>query len=186
MSWTLYLLALHPEYQTKIVDELGKFFNINMKHFSSKVTARHLHSMKYLELCIKESLRLYPVLAIILRRSATDKNVVMPDGKIVPSGVDMYIPLRIIHKDPKYFPEPEKFIPERHLVSKPAYLPFGLGRRNCPGQVYSIQEIKMILACLLIEYKWETLEKPGLEPLMVPTSYPENGIRFRISKRNDV
>ncbi len=186
MCWTLYLLALHPECQTKIVDELCEIFNGNIKQFSSQVTPRHLQNMKYLELCVKESLRLYPALGMLFRRSANDKVVVMPDGKVIPSGVDMYIPLRIIHQDPKYFPEPEKFIPERHLVSIPAYMPFGLGSRNCIGRVYAMQEMKIMLAYLLMEYKWETLEKPGLEPLMVPMSYPENGIRFKISRRCNI
>lgn len=186
ISWTLYLLALHPEFQTKIVDELSEIFNGNIKHFPSQVTSRHLQNMRFMELCIKESLRFYPSLAILFRQSATDKVVVMPDGNVIPSDVDMYIPLRIIHQDPKYFPEPEKFIPERHLVSIPAYMPFGQGSRSCIGQVYAIQQMKMILAYLLMEYKWETPEKPGLEPLMVPMSYPEYGIRFKISRRYNI
>lgn len=120
---------------------------------------------------------------MVARQPHDNQDAILPDGKIVPFGVDVYFLLRIIHQDPKYFPEPEKFVPERHLKSIPAYIPFGNGSRNCIGQVYAMQEMKVVLAHLLMEYKWETVEKPGMEPLMAPLSYPENGLRFKISKR---
>lgn len=54
ICWTLYLLALHPEYQTKILEKLSEILVGNIKHFSSQVKSMHLQNMKYLELCIKD------------------------------------------------------------------------------------------------------------------------------------
>ncbi len=186
ICWAIYLISLHPNSQALILEELDQIFCGNISKFPSQITAANLKSMRYLELCIKETLRLYPASPIIFRKSDTNKVVEMPDGKKIPPGVDTYISAYHIHQNPKYFPEPEKFLPERHLNSLTAYMPFGLGSRSCIGQVYALQEMKMILAHLLIEYKWETVEKPVMEPCMSPLCYPENGIRFKISKRKNV
>lgn len=182
ICWVLYMLSLHKHHQTKVFEELDHIFGGNI---SSQISAVDLQAMRHLELCIKETLRFYPVTNVAARKPHDNQDAVMPDGKIVPPFTDIYIHLRIIHQDPKYFPEPEKFIPERHLKPIPAFIPFGNGSRNCIGQVYAIQEMKMVLANLLMEYKWETVEKPNKEPLLAPLSYPENGLHFKISKRNE-
>ena len=145
------------------------------------VTYADSKNMKYLELCIKEALRLYPILPISPR--GTTKDVTLPDGRIIPEGVDVYVLLHEIHRDPEYFPEPEKYKPERHTEHNRAFMPFTIGSRNCIGQAYAMNTMKVVLSFLLLTYKWETMEEPNIKCLCQTLQVPENGIRFKITKR---
>lgn len=147
-----------------------------------QVTTADTKKMKHMELCLKETLRLYPVLPISPR--STTREVKLPDGRIIPEGVDVYILLHFIHRDPKMFPDPDKFLPERHLVPQVAQIPFSLGPRGCIGQVYGMTEMKVILCYLLMTYKWETTEGETLNIVFQTLQVPENGMHFKISKRN--
>lgn len=143
--------------------------------------------MQYLELCLKESLRLFPPAPIFPRSTVDD--IQLDDGRVIPKGVDVLIFANLIHRDPVHFPQPEAFIPERHLEgSAKAYMPFSLGVRNCIGQVYGMSQAKVVLAMLIFGYKWHApLNVNKMQDVKVSYQgllYPAEGIHLKISKRS--
>jgi cytochrome P450 family 4 len=98
------------------------------------VTYQEIQSMKYLELVIKETFRLYPPVPVIGRITRTDMEF---DNRVIPKGVNLVLFIYSLHRNPEYFPEPERFDPnrfERYDGSLPyAYIPFSAGSRNCIG-----------------------------------------------------
>jgi len=117
-----------------------------------------------------EILRMYPPVQRIERKCTQDYP--MPGGNFtVPKGMIVGIPVGSIHYDPKYYPNPEQFLPERFSPENKAnrnphaYLPFGIGPRNCIGMRFALIEVKVALAYLLYNFKVEPIE--GLTPVPV-------------------
>ncbi|KAF7495480.1 Cytochrome P450 4V2 [Sarcoptes scabiei] len=157
MIWTLFLLAHHQNYQMQARKEVQMICEEipRTKGWSSE----HLRRMKFLEACIKESLRLYPSVPIISRKAS--ENTVI-DSKKVPKNLSIILLLHSIQRDPKYFDHPERFIPERFLensmlsnkrINPFAFVPFSAGPRNCIGQKFALQEEKIILATVLLNFQ---------------------------------
>jgi cytochrome P450 len=92
------------------------------------------------------------------------KDIDLGHGHIIPAGTNIFMPVYSIHRDPRHFPDPEKFDPERFspqnsLGRHPyAYIPFGIGRRMCVGHLYSIMEAKTILSTVLRRYRVTEIE----------------------------
>ncbi|RZC32091.1 cytochrome P450 CYP4BN11, partial [Asbolus verrucosus] len=129
ISFTLFCLANHSEIQNKVMAEQNEIFDYN---FEREVTWQDLKNMKYLELVIKESLRLYPPVPFFARELEED---VAYEGSILPKGLTMFMFVYGIHRNPKVFPEPETFNPNRFESidgrAPFAFLPFSAGPRNC-------------------------------------------------------
>ncbi|XP_026733291.1 cytochrome P450 4C1-like [Trichoplusia ni] len=126
-------------------------------------TIEDLSKMKYLECCIKESLRLYPSVHFISRMLTEDLKI---DGYIIPKGTICNFNVFDIHRNPEIFPDPETFIPERFLPEKCAnrhpyaYIPFSAGPRNCIGQKFAMMELKTVISSLLRKFHLEAITKP--------------------------
>lgn len=126
-----------------------------------------LKRMPYLEFCIKETLRLYPSVLLIGRHLVADLTLANNAG-IIPAGHTCYVPIIALHRDARYFKDPEKFIPERFSSeqvsatkrSPYAFVPFSAGPRNCIGQKYAMLEVKLVLAELLRRYRIVSITKP--------------------------
>uniref|UniRef100_A0A8C4HX92 Thromboxane-A synthase n=1 Tax=Dicentrarchus labrax TaxID=13489 RepID=A0A8C4HX92_DICLA len=146
LAFTCYLLAIHPECQVKVQEEVDDFFT---RHESPDYT--NVHELKYLDMVISEALRLYPP---GFRFARDIDNDCVVNGQFLPKGATLEIPAGFLHYDPEHWPEPEKFIPERFTPEAKAsrhpfvYLPFGAGPRNCVGMRLAQLEIKMALVCL--------------------------------------
>lgn len=117
--------------------------------------------MKYLERVIKESMRLYPPVPIIGRKVSED---VQLDDYCIPEGCMIKIDLFHLHRDPRYFADPEKFDPDRFLPESMnrhpyAYLPFSAGPRNCIGQKFAAYEEKAVLSGILRNFKIHSVDK---------------------------
>ncbi|HEY6436604.1 MAG TPA: cytochrome P450, partial [Ignavibacteriaceae bacterium] len=110
ISWTLHLIGLNAEIQDKCHQELDNIFGDNDNQRSIDIT--DLRDMKYLEACIKEALRLFPSVPFVGRINEQEISV---NGFIVPKGVTCLVFLYEVHRDQKYFPEPELYKPERFL-----------------------------------------------------------------------
>nr|XP_053637587.1 cytochrome P450 4c3-like isoform X3 [Cherax quadricarinatus] len=130
MNWILYNLGHHPDIQARVHEELdGILINPD-----SPVTTEDVRQMKYTEMCIKESMRLFPPAPVISRTVNED---VVIDGYCIPAGTTVSIVIYKIHRDPTQFPDPEVFDPDRFLpenVNKRhrfSYIPFSAGIRNC-------------------------------------------------------
>jgi len=115
----------------------------------------------YLNMVIKEALRLYPSLPWVDRVCETDGYSLEPfsDFKI-PKGMPVYIPGYCLQNDPEYFPEPEKFDPDRFDPSKNSYheysyLPFGLGPRSCIGDRFGRMQVQLALAHIFRSFRVE-------------------------------
>ncbi len=182
VAWTLFALALNDRsHQDKIFQEIQSIFG-DVPTSELNITAADTKKMKYLELCLKESLRLFSASPMFPRNANED--ITLKDGRIIPRGTDVYIMADMIHRDPRYFEEPNNFKPERHLKPNPAFIPFSTGVRNCIGQMFAMHQIKVELALLLREFIWETVDTEETLPrvfqaLMVPVE----GIQFKICRR---
>lgn len=152
ISFTLYQLALHPDIQEKIYKEVAEIYENDSK---TKMTYQKLNEMKYLEMVIKETLRIMPSVPFIGRTLTEDMYL---DNCLVPAGSNIIISVYSLHNDPKLFPEPEKFNPERfdpNNTHKPfSYIPFSAGGRNCIGQRFAMLELKTVISKLIMNYRF--------------------------------
>ncbi|GFQ99655.1 cytochrome P450 3A4 [Trichonephila clavata] len=154
LSFASYLLALNPECQEKLHNEIVEAVN----NSNGVLTYEAIQNMKYLDNVISETLRLLPP-AVRLERQAVadyklgDTNITIPKGMIVT------IPAYAMHRDPNFFPDPEKFDPDRFTPEERvkrdpyAYLPFGAGPRNCVGMRFALMEVKVCLANVVANFK---------------------------------
>ncbi|CAH0727379.1 unnamed protein product, partial [Brenthis ino] len=150
LQFTMMLLANHPDVQDKVVEECDLIFGSS----DCSLTMADLAQMKYLECCIKESLRLYPPLPVITRRN--NEPLKLGDYE-VPAGTECAILIFDLHRRIDQFVEPQEFRPERFLVEPTwhpyAYIPFSAGPRNCIGQKFAMMELKLALSAVLRRYR---------------------------------
>ncbi|PSN54059.1 hypothetical protein C0J52_03127 [Blattella germanica] len=184
MSWTIYLLGLHPDVQEKAFQEQEAIFQGSQR----SATMKDLNEMKYLERVIKESLRLYPSVPTIGRMTTEECKL---GEYTIPKNCALTLKFYFLHRLPEFFPDPEKFDPDRFLpevVAKRhpyAYLPFSAGPRNCIGQKFALLEEKTILSSFLRNYKVTSLEKrEDIKLLSEMVLRPINGIKVTIESRN--
>ncbi|XP_046640779.1 cytochrome P450 4c3-like isoform X1 [Daphnia pulicaria] len=185
LIWFLYVIAKHPDQQKLVTEELDLVFGDSDR----PVTAQDLTQLKYLECCIKESLRLYPSLPVIARRLTED---VQAEGYTLPKGLTVILNIFSAHRNPEVYPDPhvfkpERFLPENSIGRHPyAYVPFSAGVRNCIGSKYAMLEVKVSLANLLRRFRFSVsdpsapLETPSMQLLSKPKSGQCNLI---VSKR---
>ncbi|KAL6976071.1 hypothetical protein U1Q18_024865 [Sarracenia purpurea var. burkii] len=119
-----------------------------------------LHELKYLNLIIKETLRVHPAAPLSVPRESSDQCMI--NGYEIPAKTKVIINVWAIGRDPRYWNEPEKFNPERFLDSAIdfkgrdfEYIPFGAGRRICPGILFALPNIELPLAQLLYHFDWK-------------------------------
>ncbi|XP_054475317.1 thromboxane-A synthase [Anoplopoma fimbria] len=184
LGFTCYLLAIHPECQCKVQQEVDDFFT---RHESLDYT--NVQELKYLDMVISEALRLYPPGFRFARD--IDEDCVL-NGQVLPKGATLEIPAGFLHYDPEHWPEPERFIPERFTAEAKAsrhpfvYLPFGAGPRNCVGMRLAQLEIKMALVRLFRRFSIVACSetKVPLELKSSSTLGPKNGIFVKIQSRD--
>ncbi|EFA04535.1 cytochrome P450 4C1 [Tribolium castaneum] len=182
ISFALYCLANNPEAQEKAYEEQVALFGKEKKPI---VSYSDLQEMKYLELVIKEALRLYPSVPFYARE--TNQEVEFGDIKI-PKGVNITIFAYGIHRDPKYFPEPDKFDPGRFETIDGklpyAYIPFSAGPRNCIGQKFAMLEMKSTISKVLRNFKLCPATPHHTLDLVAETVLKsDNGVRLSLMER---
>ncbi|GFU65374.1 cytochrome P450 9e2 [Trichonephila clavipes] len=154
LSFATYMLALNQDIQNKLRAEVDHTLAEN----NGELTYQAINNMKYLDNVISETLRLFPP-AIRLERVA-DANYKLESMDItIPKGMAINIPVYCMHRDPKYYPSPEIFDPDRFTAEERAkrdpytYLPFGAGPRNCIGMRFALMEIKICLSHVIAKFK---------------------------------
>ncbi|XP_004688265.1 PREDICTED: docosahexaenoic acid omega-hydroxylase CYP4F3-like isoform X1 [Condylura cristata] len=154
LSWVLYNLAKHPEYQERCRQEVQELLK---DHETEEIEWDDLTQLPFLTMCIKESLRLHPPVTAIFRCCTQD--VVLPDGRVIPKGNICAISIFGIHHNPSVWPEPEVYNPFRFDPETPqkrsplAFIPFSAGPRNCIGQTFAMTEMKVVLALTLLRFR---------------------------------
>ncbi|XP_058456059.1 cytochrome P450 4d1-like [Malaya genurostris] len=185
ISFLMSMLVKHPEIQQKVYDEVCAVFG---KNLSNPVTLSMLNDLKYLDLVIKETLRLYPSVPMFGRKMLANHEI---GGIVFPAGANVMIFPFFMGRDPEYFENPLEFRPERFAEETSAektnpyrYVPFSAGPRNCIGQKFAVAEIKCMVSKTLLNYELLPPEHEQPEILISELILrPEGGIPLRLKKR---
>jgi cytochrome P450 len=179
LAWTWYLLSQNPEVEARLHAEVDTL--------EGDLGFDDLPRLRYTEMVLSESMRLYPPAWIIGRRSLTDYEV---GGFTVPQGSIVVASQWVTHRDPRFFPDPERFDPSRwHAEAKESrprfsYFPFGGGPRVCIGEGFAWMEGVLLLATLA--RRWRLRLQPGQDIVPAPsiTLRPRHGMRVILEKRS--
>lgn len=165
MCFMAYELALNIDIQRKLRNEILDTY----KECNGKLTYESLMKMKYMDMVVSETLRKWPIIAAPDRISIKPYTIqpVNPKEKPVELPVDsvIWIPIFGIHRDPQYYPEPDRFNPERFSnenkdnIKPYTYLPFGVGPRNYIGSRFALLETKTIMFYLLLRMNINVVDK---------------------------
>ncbi|XP_075973982.1 cytochrome P450 9e2-like [Anticarsia gemmatalis] len=169
MSFLLHELAVHPDIQDRLAQEIKEHDVMNGGKFDFK----SIQSMTYMDMVVSEVLRKWPPAIGTDRQCLKDYNLGKPNPEckqdyIVRKGESVTIPTWVFHRNPEYFPEPQKFDPERfseenkHNIKPFTYMPFGLGPRNCIGSRFALCEIKVMTYMLLQQMELSPGEKTDI------------------------
>ncbi|KAK7793718.1 hypothetical protein R5R35_007874 [Gryllus longicercus] len=185
ISFTIFLLSRHSDVQEKIYEELKSIFDTS-KPIRPNIS--EISELKYLDMVIKESLRLYPPVTLFSRD--IHQEIVLPDSQaVLPAGSSTILSPLLWHRNPEVYPDPEKFDPDRFSADECArrhpyaYLPFSAGPRNCIGQRFAMLEMKNVIAKLV--WNFRVLPEPGFEPSLVWEIIlkSQNGLFVRLEER---
>ena len=186
LSHTAYLLALNPTIQDYLIKEINDYYEANPD--SSLYDAAD--NIEYVNMVLCESLRLFPPTAKTNRECK--QTCVITDGLIIEEGINVSIPIYLLHHNPQYWPNPEKFDPERfnpnneQSYPKFAYLPFGEGPRNCIGKRLALLVAKMTLITILrvLQFKKSADTEVPLDLSVGILTSPRNGIKLCIASNS--
>lgn len=164
-------LTVNPYIQQRLYEEIR---SVHEKLAGRPLTSEVLHQMKYLDMVVSETLRMWPVSPAMERFVNKPYVIEHPNGSRLrlEVGDGVWIPTLAIHRDPKYFPIPDTFDPERfsdankHNIQPGTYMPFGIGPRNCIGSRFALMEMKSVFVYLLLDFSLERCEKT-VDPLVL-------------------
>lgn len=154
LAWFFYEMTRNPEVETRVLQELANAGITSDKY----PTAEQISSLKYLNRVLKEVLRLHSPLRNISKYCK--KDCVVPGGYLVKEGTICTVSILNMHTNPKVYPNPEKFDPDRFTPeeeqkrSRYSWLPFSTGPRSCIGMAFALQEAKTVIGMWLHRYKF--------------------------------
>ncbi|KAJ0175190.1 hypothetical protein K1T71_009331 [Dendrolimus kikuchii] len=187
MSYLLYQLALNPDIQDKLITEIDEV----IAKYNGQVTYECLADMVYLDKVFKETLRMYSIVEPLTRNAGAEYKVPGTDI-VLKKGQTVIVSPKGIHYDPTLYPEPEKFDPERFSVENSAnrhpcaYMPFGVGPRNCIGMRFAQTQSRVCIAKLLSKFRVEPSKNTKRELKYDPKRSivgPSGGIHLNVVKR---
>jgi len=180
LAWTLYLLARHPDVEAKVLDEVSAVLG------GGEPAAEDLGKLTYTRQVLNESMWLYPPTWIFVRMALGPDT--LPSGAPVAAGHKLYLSQYVVHRHPRYFPEPERFDPGRFTAEamsahpRFSYFPFGGGQRLCIGEQFAVLEMQAVLSQLLPAFRFE-LAAETVEPRPAITLRPKRGLAMVVQKR---
>ena len=180
LAWTWLFLADHPEVEAKLHDELDRVLA------GQPATMEDLPNLPYLRQVLTESMRLRPPAYTVARTPREDYRL---DDHILPAGSQVLMSQYVMHRDPRFYDDPERFRPERwtpdFIESLPrfAYFPFGGGPRTCIGEGFAWAEAMIVLATLASHWRARPVPDHPTEPEPMITLRPRHGLRMTLHRR---
>jgi cytochrome P450 len=180
LSWTFYLLSRHPEAYARLRAEVDHALG------GRTPTMQDLVRLPYTMQVFKESMRLYPP-AYIIGREAVREVTIGPHK--LPAGSTVFINIYGMHRRAEYFPDPEKFDPNRFRpelekqMVRSSFIPFSTGPRNCIGSQFALLEGHILLAALAQRVTFEATSERVVVPEPLITLRPREGIPLRVRRR---
>lgn len=160
LEWAMSNLLNHPEVVEKAKIELDN--HIGQEHLIEEIEATKL---KYLQNIISETLRLHPAAPMLLPHLSSKACTV--GGYDVPQNTMLMVNAWAIHRDPNLWADPMSFKPERfedgHQGDKHGFIPFGMGRRACPGSGLALRTLSLTLGSLIQCFEWKSIGKEGVD-----------------------
>ncbi|CAJ1952538.1 unnamed protein product [Cylindrotheca closterium] len=207
LSWTLHLLSLYPDIQTKLAEEIKTIFEEDAICAEKPTVGRKtIVKLHYLDAVLKESMRLYPVAPFVVRKLTAEVPVPADNPKepsvTLPAGSIACIWIYGLHHNPKFWDRPNEFRPERWLdpqqkdpgQTNGAYMPFASGPRNCVGQPLAYIVLRTLLSRIISEYEFrDEKQRRGEDPGVLRkdmqagfTVLPNGGVTLTIHKRQQL
>ena len=180
LTWALYLLSQSPAALAKLRAELDSALNGRVP------TVADLPNLPYNRMVMDEALRLYPP-ALGVTRQSIGPDVV--GGYPIPAGAGVSLIFNNVHRDPRFWDDPERFDPERFTpdrsASRPAfaYLPFGAGPRLCIGNQFALTEAQVVLAGITQRFDLELLPGHPVRPNPLFITRTSNGLPMTVRRR---
>ena len=180
LSWLWYLLGQHPDVVTKIEGEVDSVLD------GRSPTITDFPKLIYCNKVIKEAMRLYPSAWSISRRALADDDI---GGYHIPEGAVVALSPYTLHRNPEFWPEPEKFDPERFTPAQEAarhryaYVPFGAGSRKCIGDQFALMESIIILPMILQKFQLQLVPDHPIAEHALVTLRPKHGILMTATPR---
>jgi cytochrome P450 len=180
LAWTWYLLSQHPNAEAKLHAEVDLVLG------RRPPTVADLPRLPYTASVINETLRVYPTVWMVGREAIEPVDL---GGYTIPAGMTVFLPQWVIHRDARWFEDPEEFRPERwanglmQRIHRYAYFPFGGGPRVCIGNNFALMEAALILAT--IAQKYRLVLAPDADVVLLPTMTlrPARGVKVLVRER---
>lgn len=181
LAHTLYAVSKHPEVERRLIAEIDEVLGGRLP------TTADVKRLGYVERVIKEGMRLYPPVWTTGREVSEEVTI---GGYRIPARSQLLMSEWIVHRDPRWFPNPEAFDPDRWEqaddLPRYAYFPFGGGPRVCIGNHFAMMEAILIMAVVMQRYHLELLPGQQLELVPSVTLRAKRGMRMRVTERRAV
>lgn len=180
LCWAFYLIAQHPWVENGLIDEITRVLGNRLPRVSD------LASLPRATNVIKETLRLYPPAYAMVRIAARDIEI---GEYVVPGGASVILSQWIVHRDPRFYAEPERFDPNRWTpgfassLPRFAYFPFGGGPRACIGASFALTEATLLLVSILQKFHLELALEGPLIPVPGITLRPRDAVTVTARRR---
>jgi len=180
LTWAFYALSQAPAVEKKLHDELDRVLA------GRPPTVADLERLPYTEQVVNEALRMYPPVYGIARRASEDVTI---GTWLVPKNSEVMCWVYLTHHDPRFFPNPEVFEPERFApdrigsIPKFAFLPFGGGPRACIGKSFALLEARLLLAAIAQRYRLVLPKNAKVEVAPRITLTPKRALRMIVMER---
>jgi cytochrome P450 len=183
LTWTWHLLAQHSALQEQLQNELQRVLAGRVPEFAD------LPNLTFTEQVIKESMRLYPPAWSVARTVVSEFEL---RGYRIRAGANVVMSQWIMHRDPRYFPDPESFDPGRwsperaQKLPRFAYFPFGGGPRQCIGNSFAMMEAILLLATIAQRFTLRAVSSEPIVPVPSFTLRPKSGIQMKVEARREM
>jgi cytochrome P450 len=181
LSWTWYLLSENPAAEARLHEELSGVLG------GRAPEPADLERLPYLQAVVNEVLRLYPPAYLLARTSIAPSNF---GGYDLPVGSTILVSQWVMHRDSRFYDDPDAFRPERWLdglatrLPAGAYFPFGDGPRRCIGQGFALLESALVIATIAQKFRFRLVPGHPVVPEPLVTLRPRQGIRMTLEARS--